>query len=136
MGLKNWLVKKMIRREWAKIKRGDMSMVSGLLAGFVKDLGNGRFGEGPKKLYWKLAGKKTWISLGLAATYGIIQLAGTLLATCVPECATPENLVQLTAIGDWIFRAVAVLIPIGLYDAAVRVDPPKKDVFVTPRPSN
>jgi hypothetical protein len=109
-----------------------MSMVSGLLAGFVKDLGNGKFGEGPKKIYWSLAGKKTWISLGLAATYGVIQLAGTLLSVCVPECASAENLVQLTGVGEWILRAVTVLIPIGLYDAAVRIEPPRKEVHVTP----
>jgi len=132
MGLKSWVAKKFLRKEWRKIKEGDMSMVSGLLAGFVKDLGNGKFGEGPKKIYWSLAGKKTWISLGLAATYGVVQLAVSLLATCVPECASPENLVQLQGVGEWILRAVTVLIPIGLYDAAVRIDPPKKDVFVTP----
>lgn len=132
MGLKSWVAKKFLRKEWRKIKEGDMSMVSGLLAGFVKDLGNGKFGEGPKAIYWKLAGKKTWISLGLAATYMIIGVAVNLLSTCVPECATPENLVQLQGVADWILRAVAVLIPIGLYDAAVRIDPPKKDVFVTP----
>lgn len=127
MGLKKWFANRWIRNEWKKIKEGDLRMISGILANLVKDIAEGKYGEGPKKLYWSLAGKKTWIAMGIAALYGVGQVAVSVLAACVPECGSPEALLQLEGILKWVPEVVAVLIAIGIYDGAVRLDPPKKD---------
>jgi len=103
-----------------------MKMLSGILAGVVKDAAQGKYGEGMKTLYWSLAGKKTVIALGIAALYGVGEVAVGILAQCVPECGSAEAVNQLSNILAYVPEVVGVLIAIGLFDAAVRIEPPKK----------
>ena len=126
MGLKNWFAKRWIAKEWKKIREGDLSMISGVLANFVKGLAEGDPNNLATKIYWKLAGKKTLIAIGIAGLYGVGQLAVTLLSACVPECGSPEALAQLEGILQWVPKVVLLLTGVGLYDAAVRLEPPKK----------
>jgi len=126
MGLKSWFANRWLRKELKKIKEGDLSMLSGLLAKLLKDVGEGKYGEGPKKFYWGMAGKKTWTGVGIVALYGLGQVAVNALGTCVPECGSPEALAQLENVLGYFPPAVAVLVTVGLVDAGVRIDPPKK----------
>jgi hypothetical protein len=86
-----------------------------LLALFVKKLAEGDFGAGPAKVYWWLAGKKTWIALGLAAIAGALSLAYE-LGLCAP-CYDYVGLIVTISVG---------LAAVGLFDGAVRITPPVK----------
>jgi hypothetical protein len=101
-------------------------MISGVAAGFVKSVAEGKYGEGPKKVYWFLAGKKTWIAIGIAALAGVGQVAVNVLSGCVPECGSAESVAQLQGLLNHVPAIVGFLVAVGLFDAAVRIEPPKK----------
>lgn len=103
-------------------------MLSSILGTLVKDVAEGKYGEGVKTFYWKLAGKKTIIALGIAALYAMGLAAVSVLTQCVPECGSAEAVAQLSTYVGYLPTLVAILIPLGLFDAAVRLDPPKKPV--------
>ncbi len=108
-----------------------MKLLSSFLPGIVKGVGDGQYGEGVQKVYWWFAGKKTWISIGLFAAYTFVTyvLVPVLLMSGV---AQPETVPALQAWVSWIPPAVPFLIGIGVFDAAVRIEPPQDGVFVTP----
>lgn len=89
--------------------------MSKILALGVKMLAEGKFGEGPAKAYWWLAGKKTHIALALAAVYGVLYGAGE-KGLCQP-CGEWAG---------WVVGLSGVLVTVGLFDAAVRIEPPRK----------
>lgn len=98
MGLKAWAERK---------------AMGAILAIFVKKLAEGDFGPGPAKVYWALAGVKTWTALGLAAIAGGLTLAYQ-LGLCEPCYGYVGMLIT----------ASGVLAAIGLFDGAVRIMPP------------
>ena len=89
-------------------------------------------GEGPKKFYWALAGKKTVITLVVAALYGVCLVVINVFSQCVPECASAADLAQLQGYLDQVPGVLALGVGLGIFDAAVRLEPPKKDDYVTP----
>jgi len=102
------------------------SLLSGLLPGIVKSIGEGAYGEVPKSIYWWLAGKKTIIAVTFAAAYGMAQVALGVFAQCVPGCGSALALAQMTTWVGMMPYIATVLVTIGVFDAAVRLDPPKK----------
>lgn len=104
-----------------------LSMISGLLPNFVKGVAEGQYGEPLKKFYWMLAEKKTVTALVIVMLYGIAKVVLFTFAQCVPECATAESVAQMESFLAYVPELVGVLIAVGLYDKAVRLDPPKKD---------
>lgn len=97
---------------------------SKLLVFVVKLVADGKLGKIPQSIYWKLAGIKTWITVGISiAALTLQELSGAGL--CDP-CA---QYVQL------LWTVAGLLLMVGLYDGAVREIPPrdpKDGVFVTP----
>lgn len=104
-----------------------LSLISGLLPNFVKGVAEGQYGEGLKKVYWALSEKKTVTALIITMLYGIAKVVLYTFAQCVPECATAESVAQMEAFLTYVPELVGVLIAVGLFDKAVRLDPPKKD---------
>lgn len=80
----------------------------------INAIAEGHFGEGPKKIYWALAGKKTWITVGVA---GVATALESVPAEMCAQCA------QYT---DYVWSAAGFLLVTGLWDGAVRAVPPKK----------
>jgi hypothetical protein len=105
---------------------GILRLISGLLPNFVKGVGEGKYGEGVKAAYWAVADKKTVIALMIAMAYGVAQVVFSVMGQCVPECASAEALEQWASMIAYVPELVGVLIAVGLYDKAVRLDPPKK----------
>lgn len=126
MSLTSWLANRWISKELKKLREGNVKMVSSILAKIVKDIAEGKYGQKPKDWYWWAAGKKTLIALGIAAFYGVAQVGLSIFAQCVPECGSQQAVDQLAGAVAWIPRIVTVLIAVGLFDAAVRLEPPKK----------
>lgn len=104
-----------------------LSLVAGLLPNFVKGVAEGKYGEAPKKVYWALSEKKTVTALVITMLYGIAKVALYTFAQCVPECATAESVAQMEAFLAYVPELVGVLVAVGLFDKAVRLEPPKKD---------
>jgi hypothetical protein len=103
-----------------------LKLLSGLLPQFVKDVADGKHGEPAKSFYWALAGKKTVIALVIAALYGMAQVSVNVLGQCVPECGSAESLAQIEGILAYVPNIVTFLVAVGIFDAAVRIEPPKK----------
>jgi hypothetical protein len=80
----------------------------------IKAIAEGKLGEQPKKIYWALAGKKTWI------TVAVVGVATTL------ESIPAEQCVQCADWTAWAWSAAGFLLVAGLWDGAVRAVPPKK----------
>jgi len=104
-----------------------IDLIAGLLPGLFKKVAEGDKGNPITKLYWFLAGKKTVTALIIAILYGVAQVALHTFGQCAPECASPEALKQFASFIAYVPEVVATLIVIGLYDKAVRLDPPKKN---------
>jgi hypothetical protein len=85
-----------------------------LLAWFVTKLAEGDFGAGPAKVYWALAGVKTWIAFGLVTVMGVMHFAAE-----NGFCAPCEDYVAT------ILKVVPYLIAAGIYDAAIRYRSPQ-----------
>lgn len=102
-------------------------LIAGLLPNFVKGVAEGKYGEGSKKVYWALAEKKTISALIIVLLYGVAQVALNVFSQCVPECTTQAAVDQWAAMIAYVPEVVAFLIAVGLYDKAIRLDPPKKD---------
>jgi hypothetical protein len=81
----------------------------------IKAIADGKLGSKPKAIYWALEGKKTWISAG-------IGVAGFALDTLTTNglCA------QCAGYSSLLYTAAVFLAGVGLYDGAVRAEPPKK----------
>jgi hypothetical protein len=97
--------------------------MSAILASVVKMIAEGRFpvfGPRLKVLYWWLAGKKTWTSAGLYTAWL------TLYGLCKGESLPPEIVALGCQWEGYVLSAANVLLAIGLFDAAVRLEPPKK----------
>ncbi len=83
------------------------------LAGLVKDIADGKYGAKPKALYWWAAGRKTNTAMILAgAAAALYALSGT------GQCA------ECGKYAEWIVWAAGILGTVGLYDSAVRIEPP------------
>lgn len=74
----------------------------------VNDIKEGKMGNGLKKLYWWLAGKKTLFSLAL------MFIGGGLYAIGEPELA------------ERVAKAAALGVSVGLVDKAYRAQPPRQ----------
>jgi hypothetical protein len=99
-----WLARKLRR-----------TVVLKILPLFVKGIAEGKYGPRAQATYWWLAGRKTLIAAGLAAAAGAawaLESAGV-----CPDCG---------GYAEWVISAAGVLGAIGLYDQAVRIEPPKK----------
>lgn len=79
----------------------------------VNAIAEGKFGEGPKKVYWFLAGKKTWITVVVA---GAAEGLSSIPAEQCADCST---------YGEYAWIAAGFLLVIGLWDGAIRAVPPK-----------
>lgn len=90
-----------------------------ILAKLVKALAEGKFGAGPAKAYWFLAGKKTVTGVALGTAYVGLHLSAG--AGLCDACA---------AYGHQLAVASVTLVSIGLLDAAVREEPPVKPAAV------
>lgn len=78
----------------------------------VTQIAEGKFGEGPKKVYWWLAGKKTWITVIVA---GAAEIMSNIPAEQCEGCAE-------WAAYTW--TAAGILLVVGLWDGAIRAIPP------------
>jgi hypothetical protein len=90
-------------------------MLGKLLAVGVKKLAEGDFGATPAHVYWFLAGKKTWTAIVLAGVAGALWAAEQ-MQICQPCGDYAGTVVTLSLI----------LTPLGLYDAAIRIEPPQR----------
>jgi hypothetical protein len=79
----------------------------------VTQVAEGKLGEGPKSVYWWLAGKKTWITVIVA---GLAEGLSSMPAEQCEPCAQ---------YGEWAWMAAGVLLVVGLWDGAIRAVPPK-----------
>lgn len=86
-----------------------------ILAVLVKKLAEGDFGAGPAKVYWALAGIKTYTAIAFAA-------AGLVLSQLSQHglCAACDGYVAS------LLTVAGFLATIGLFDGAVRIEPPQK----------
>jgi hypothetical protein len=80
----------------------------------IKAVAEGKFGEPAKKIYWQVAGYKTWIT-AIVATVGFALQQFEQAGLC-PDCAGWSVILYQVALG---------LLAVGLFDGAVRLDPPK-----------
>jgi len=87
-----------------------------LLAHLVRKVAEGDFGQWPKVVYWKLAGWKTWIGLGLAVLWFSLTQAGA-----AGVCA------QCDGYAASVLAASVFMVSVGLGDAFIRARPPYKD---------
>lgn len=112
-----------------------MKLLSSFLPGIVKNLGDGQYGAGPQKVYWWLAGKKTWISIGIGAVwaFGHTVVVPALVAC---QCAADGTIPSIEGALGWVASVVPWLILMGIVDAGIRLEPPKKGIYVSPRPLN
>lgn len=105
-----------------------LRLLSSLLAELVKSIAEGDKNAPLTKIYWWLAGKKTWLSIGLFALYAFLsKVLIPVFTQCGDPCgATPEMMTTLQSYIDWIPRIAETLLAFGLFDAAVRIEPPKQ----------
>lgn len=99
--------------------KGRQIVLSKILAAFVTKLAEGDFGEWPKKLYWRCAGAKTNIGFAFGAAWAFLEY-GTQSGFCASrgwDC---------TALANTLGAIAAVLVPIGLFDGALRSKAPNK----------
>ena len=99
--------------------KGERIVLSKILAVIVTKLAEGDFGDGPKKLYWWLSGKKTALGLLFGAAWALLdygQTSGFCLAQGL-DCAG-----LATTLGT----IAAFLLAAGLYDGALRSPAPNK----------
>ena len=90
--------------------------MSKLLPLLIKKVAEGDFGEAPAKIYWFLAGKKLYISIGI------------LIAGYVLDVLFSKGLCE--SCGGYkgeLITFAAILATIGLYDGALRSDPPQEN---------
>lgn len=80
----------------------------------IKAVAEGKFGEPAKKVYWQVAGYKTWITGAVALAAFVLQYLSE-QGLCA-DCSTYYNV---------LYQVAAVLLAVGLFDGAVRIDPPK-----------
>lgn len=104
-----------------------LSKLSSVLAILVKTVADGEQTNPLTKVYWWLAGKKTWISIGMYAIWLIITgLLVPFFTTCTVCGDTTALITQLTYWSGWLADLATLLLGFGLFDAAVRLEPPKK----------
>lgn len=89
--------------------------LSKILVVLVRKLAEGDFGKGPAKVYWALAGIKTYTALILG-----IGAFGLTLASNLHLCAACGDYASIIA------KIAGGLLAIGLFDGAVRIEPPFK----------
>lgn len=94
--------------------------MSWMLARIVSAVAEGKMGATAKRAYWAAAGKKTWIAAVLALLWGVLELAQR------PGGVCELGALPCTQWAAWIGTAAAALAAIGLYDGALRAQPPTK----------
>jgi hypothetical protein len=107
-----------------------MKLLSGMIPGLIKKVAEEEFGKGPAKVYWWFAGKKSLISALLGAAWAmgyfvvIPYLAGQPVGAIDPT--------TIPQIESWLSTLATVVVPlavsIGVADASLRLEPPKKKV--------
>jgi hypothetical protein len=104
-----------------------LKALSSFLPGLVKGMAEGQYGPVPEKLYWALAGKKTWISVGIGALWAFgWYVVIPALQACGVDCGAATNVPQITAWLDVVKDVVPWLIAAGIADAGLRLEPPQK----------
>jgi hypothetical protein len=101
-------------RAWAERKA-----MGKILAYAVKAIAEGKLGELPKRLYWRLAGAKTYIGMAFGAAWALLTW-GTESGTCGKlgyDCTAWANTLGVIA---------AFLMAVGLFDGALRTKAPDK----------
>lgn len=93
--------------------------MSTILTKLVKALAEGKFGAGPAKAYWWLAGRKTYTGIALGAAYFVLH-GGAAAGVCEP-CGGYAHGLAVASI---------TLVSVGLLDAAIREEPPVKPASV------
>jgi hypothetical protein len=88
---------------------------SRILVKVIKMVAEGDFGPEAQKVYWTLAGVKTWITAVIVIATFALETAST-QGLC-PDCS---------AWAGYLYMAAGILFAVGLYDGAVRADAPKK----------
>ena len=91
--------------------------MSNLPALLVTGIAEGRFGEGPKKVYWWLSGKKTYIGLAFGLAWALLEY-GSSSGTCGKlgyDCSHISSVLGQVAM---------FLLAVGLYDGAIRTTAP------------
>jgi hypothetical protein len=107
----------------APFRKAKETAVQKLIEFVFGGIAAGRFGAGPKKVYWFLAGKKTYVGVALAAIAHLIgeaQAAGLCSAHGL-DCEGWATGLQAVA---------AFLVTVGLLDAAHRAPAPKKLLLI------
>ena len=90
-----------------------------LVPKILRDVGEGKYGETPKRLYWFAAGKKTFIGAFLLAL-------GAGLETV---CAGYPDMAWACEASRWVYYTGAVLTSVGLVDGGTRAPwPPPPQV--------
>jgi hypothetical protein len=93
--------------------------MSKLLALLVRKIAEGDFGEPLKRVYWWLAGKKTYIGMAFGASWAMLAWAQD-VGVCTMrgwDCAGWSTTLASVA---------AFLVLVGLWDGALRSQPPNK----------
>lgn len=103
-----------------------LNWITSFLPNLVKQIAEGDKNAPLTKAYWWLAGKKTITALAIAFLYGVAQVVLHVLSQCAPACANPEDLVTFEGWLKAVPTVVGVLVGVGLFDKAVRLDAPKK----------
>ena len=89
---------------------------SEILVKLVKGVAEGKFGEKAKKVYWAVEGVKTPISIVLAVLVSALEL-------CVQNGLFTEAAPAIPVL----YSIAGFLLAVGLYDGAVRAEPPSKE---------
>lgn len=86
--------------------------LSSLLPELVRLLAEGKFGAAPAKVYTFLSGKKTYLSIALYIVWGALGYV---------EVYVPG----VVGYAGYVLQAANFLLVIGLFDGAVKFEPPK-----------
>lgn len=89
---------------------------SAILVSIVKGIAEGKFGEKPKAIYWALEGYKTLIAFVFATLTFALEYA-------VSSGLWPDAAPAIPVL----YGISAFLLAVGLYDGAVRAEPPSKE---------
>lgn len=93
--------------------------MSGFIALFVRKLAEGDFGELPKQIYWRLAGAKTYIGMAFGAAWALLVWAQD-AGICNAQGWDCKGW------GTTLASIAAFLVLVGLWDGALRSQPPSK----------
>lgn len=104
-----------------------MKLLSSFIPGLIKNVAEEKFGKGPAKIYWFLAGKKTTVSAVIGAVWSFGHFVVIPYLAAQPEGAV--DAATIPSIEGWLSylpMVLLVLVPAGIADAGLRLEPPQK----------